>query len=60
MIFGVSIIGRELEAAISIQLFKEIKNYLGSQYACITDEEPPPINSTEFVDFCNERYIPIE
>lgn len=58
MIFGVSIVGRDPSSIRSIQLFKEVKIYLNSQKACITIEEPPPINSNEFISFCDERYIP--
>lgn len=58
MILGVSIAGREPSSKKSVQLFKNIKNYLNSQEACICVEEPPPINSIEFIDFCNERYMP--
>jgi hypothetical protein len=60
MIFGVAIEGNELNSKESVKLFQEIKNYLKSSIACITSEEPPPTNSIEFADFCNERYIPIE
>ena len=56
MIFGVSIVGNEPDSIKSVQLFREIKSYLNSKKACITVEEPPPINSIEFIDFCNGRY----
>ena len=58
MILGVSIVGKKLDSKESVQLFIDIKNYLNSQKACITIEEPPPTNSIEFIDFCNVRYIP--
>jgi aspartate carbamoyltransferase regulatory subunit len=60
MIFGVSIIGKELDSKKSVQLFKHIKNYLCSRKSCITTDEPPPVNSNEFIVFCNKRYVPIE
>ena len=60
MIFGISIFGNEPDSVRSVSLFKEVKNYLNSQKACITVEEPPPINSVEFIDFCSDRYIPTE
>lgn len=59
MIIGVAIVGNELNSKDSVKLFKEIKNYLNSSIACITSEEPPPTNSIEFADFCNERFIPV-
>ncbi|MDR4894663.1 MULTISPECIES: hypothetical protein [unclassified Chryseobacterium] len=58
IIFGISIIGDDLSTASSIQIFKQVKKYLHSDIACITMEEPPPINSDEFIIFCNERFIP--
>jgi len=58
MIFGVSIYGREPESEKSVQVFNEVRNYLNSPIACITGEEPPPWNSIDFIDFCNERYHP--
>lgn len=58
MIFGVSIVGSDPSSIRSIQLFKEVKSYLNSEKAYVTIEEPPPINSLEFISFCNERYIP--
>jgi len=57
MIVGVAMVGNEINSD-SVKLFKEIKNYLNSSIACITSEEPPPTNSTEFEVFCNERFIP--
>ena len=59
MIIGVAMVGNELNSKESVKLFKEIKNYLNSSIACITSEEPPPTNSIEFADFCNERFIPV-
>lgn len=58
LIFGVAIIGNEPDSFESILLFKEIKKYLNSSIACITIEEPPPSNSIEFVEFCNNRFVP--
>lgn len=58
MIVGVAIVGNELNSKESVKLFEEIKKYLNSSIACITSEEPPPTNSTEFSNFCNERFIP--
>ncbi|MDJ1467618.1 hypothetical protein QNI16_36280 [Cytophagaceae bacterium YF14B1] len=58
MIFGVSIFGNEPGSVESILLFKKVKNYLNSQTACITVEEPPPISTLEFINFCKKRYIP--
>ena len=60
MIFGVAMVGNELNSKDSVKLFKEIKKYLNSSNACITSEEPPPTNSIEFVGFCNKKYRPIE
>ncbi|MCL9807665.1 hypothetical protein NAT51_19235 [Flavobacterium amniphilum] len=59
MIIGVAIEGNELNSKNSVELFNEIKNYLSSSIACITSEEPPPNNSIEFANFCNERFIPL-
>lgn len=56
LIFGVSSIGNDPSSSKSIQLFREIKNFLNSHNACATIEEPPPTNSLDFVDFCDERY----
>jgi hypothetical protein len=58
-IYGVSIYGNEPDSKKSVQIFKEIREYLNSKMACITIEEPPPISSLEFVKFCKKRYIPI-
>lgn len=58
MIFGVSMIGKDPSSKESVELYKEIKSYLNAQRACITIEEPPPANSFEFINFCNERYVP--
>lgn len=58
MIFGASIIGRDPSSEESIEVYKEIKNYLNAQKSCVTIEEAPPINASEFINFCNERYIP--
>jgi len=58
MIVGVAIIGNELNSKESVKLFEEIKKYLNSSIACITSEESPPTNSSEFSNFCNERFIP--
>lgn len=58
MIFGLSMYGNDPSSIKSIQLFKEIKSYLNSKMACVTIEEPPPINSNEFSSFCNERFVP--
>lgn len=56
IIFGVSIIGNDPSSIQQIEIIKEIKNYLNSKDACATVEEIPPINSSEFVEFCDERY----
>lgn len=56
IIFGVSIIGNDPSSIQQIEIIKEIKNYLNSKDACTTVEEIPPINSSEFVEFCDERY----
>lgn len=56
IIFGVSIIGNEPSLIREIEVINDIKNYLSSNNAYATIEEPPPINSEEFIDFCNERY----
>lgn len=60
MILGVSIEGNEPDSSKSVELFKNVRNYLNSSKACITVEEPPPTNSNDFIDFCNERYTPID
>ena len=56
IIFGVSIIGNDPSLIQQIEIIKDIKYYLNSKNACTTVEELPPINSSEFVEFCNERY----
>ncbi|OMP75155.1 MULTISPECIES: hypothetical protein [unclassified Chitinophaga] len=58
MIFGISIVGREVDSDISIAIFKDVKNYLNARIGCITGEAPPPSNSIEFIEFCNKRYVP--
>jgi len=58
-IFGVSISGREADSEESISVFNEIKKYLNSNIGCITGEEPPPSNSAEFIEFCENRFIPV-
>lgn len=58
VIFGVSIVGTVIDSIEVVELFKHIKDYLNSKEACITMEEPPAVNSFEFIDFCNERYKP--
>lgn len=57
MIVGISIIGNDPSLMRNIQLFKEIESYLNAEKTCATIEEPPPTNSLEFIDFCNERYV---
>lgn len=59
MIFGVSILGREVDSEESISVFKEVKKYLNLHIGCITGEEPPPSNSIEFIEFCKNRFIPL-
>lgn len=59
MIFGVSVIGNDLESKESLLTFYRIKRYLKAVYACITGEEPPPGNSEDFIFFCENRYVPI-
>lgn len=58
LIFGISIVGKEVDSEESISIFRKIKKYLNSSISCITGEEPPPSNSTEFIEFCNNRFIP--
>jgi hypothetical protein len=60
MIFGISIVGREVDSAESIAVFKDVKKCLNARIACITGEEPPPGNSIEFLEFCSEKYIPAD
>lgn len=59
MIIGVSIVGVDIYSTDSIQLFKRIKKYLNSSEGCITSNEPPPLNSIEFIEFCKLRYVPM-
>jgi len=58
MIFGVSINGEEPNTAVSINVFKELSEFLNTKTGCITVEEPPPTNSIEFIEFCLDRFIP--
>ncbi len=56
IILGLSIIGKDLSSTQNIEFLKYIKTYLHSKNACATIEEPPPVNSLEFIDFCNKRH----
>lgn len=59
MIFGISITGNDPMDYKIVPLFHEIKNSFKSHLGCITVEEPPPSNSIEFIEFAQNRYIPV-
>lgn len=56
LIYGVSIIGNSLEDENLNNIFSKIKIFLDSSFHCITFEEVPPENSTEFISFCKNRF----
>lgn len=58
IIVGVSITGNSPEDMKAIEYYLNISTFLGSDVGCITVEEAPPVNSLEFIEFCNKRYIP--
>lgn len=58
LIIGVSISGRFPDEKLVVDSFFEIKEYLNSTIGCITVEEAAPTNSQEFIEFCNNRYVP--
>lgn len=55
VILGVSLKGQYRENEKITPVFNEIRNYLNTDICCITNEEAPPSNSKEFIDFCKER-----
>jgi len=58
MIFGTSISGNNPMEINNLKIFRDIRSFLNSEIGCMTVEEPPPFNSSEFVEFAKNRYSP--
>jgi len=58
MIFGASIPGRDPEDVVAGLIFEKIRMFTGADVCCMTVEEAPPSNSTEFELFCKRRFRP--
>ncbi|TCP25150.1 hypothetical protein EV195_104183 [Tenacibaculum skagerrakense] len=56
IIFGVSMEGNSPLDSTLERLSLRIKSYLKSSIGCMTVEEMPPANSSEFLEFCKQRY----
>ena len=56
LILGISLKAISKQDVEVMRICNEVKSFLQCQYACITVEEPPPLNSEEFIEFAKHRY----
>ena len=57
-IVGLSIEGRSLEDQAVTKKFLQVQKSLDADIGCVTVEEIAPLNSVEFREFCQKRYVP--
>lgn len=55
VILGVSLVGRYPFPKYVSDIIIDIRAFLNARHYCIAIEQPPPLNSKEFLDFCAKR-----